>query len=353
MSNKTWGGGEQFVLNLSRAFRNEGHRIIIYCRNSEVVAPRFSDFLPDVYPLQLRGYIDLRSPFILAQQLNTSGPVIIHTHNFKDAWTAITTRSISRNPNVRVMMTRHLVRPAGSSLFLKHILSKLDALVFVSNCACRAFMSSNPPIDSKKISVIYNGVQGPDTPPQRDYTDKLNLLFHGRITHEKGVDTLIRALAETGNTDLSLTIAGSGDSEYLNTLKNHVSSLKVANQVQWAGFQSDMSPLLSKAHLGIIPSRVAEACPLAAAECLAWGVPVVGSDVGAIKELVSPDLSGKLVNPDDPTALAATLRSVVSNREKLKEMAGNARKEYTERFTFSQMFETYRSLYSNLIKPIL
>ena len=130
-SNKVWGGGEQYVLDLATTFAAKGNDVSIVSRNINAVTHRFTDAGLPVTTMALKGDIDIISPIKLARLIGKEQPVVLHVHNFKDATTALRARTLSRNSNVRIVMTRHLVKPAKK----KSLYNRLDAMIFVSHLA--------------------------------------------------------------------------------------------------------------------------------------------------------------------------------------------------------------------------
>ena len=114
VSNKVWGGGERYVLDLCRYMSAQGHSVAVVSRGIGAVdAPfRAAGFTPGRLPLG--GLFDFISPVRLARVLDrVEAPAVVHVHNFKDARTALRARRLMADGSkVRVVITRHLVRPA-------------------------------------------------------------------------------------------------------------------------------------------------------------------------------------------------------------------------------------------------
>ena len=146
ISNKTWGGGERYALDLSRALADAGHSVGVITRRCEAVDGSFTAAGLTPGHLPLGGMLDLFSPLQLARILNRiAGPVVVHCHNFKTARTAVWARRLAHKPgNVKIVVTRHLARPAGTGKADTDLYRALDAIIFVSETARKAFLSTNP-----------------------------------------------------------------------------------------------------------------------------------------------------------------------------------------------------------------
>jgi glycosyltransferase involved in cell wall biosynthesis len=130
-------------------------------------------------------------------------------------------------------------------------------------------------------------------------------LVAGRLSPEKGVDVAIRAIGLLPGHRLE--VAGTGpEEERLHRLSDAVAP----GQVSFRGLlpKAEIHELMLAASVVVVPSRWYENQPMVVLEALARGVPVVGSRLGGLPELVEPGITGDLVPPGDPAALAAALR---------------------------------------------
>lgn len=153
-----------------------------------------------------------------------------------------------------------------------------------------------PPIASASL------VDPPLTPP-------LRLLFAGSLYRSKGVDLLLDALA-TGAPEGHLEIAGCGDQE--DALRRQATALGLADRVHFLGHLDPlgMEAAFARAHLVVLPSRVAENSPLVLLEAGARGIPAVASHAGGCPELLAPPARGWTFPPADASALARILAEV-------------------------------------------
>lgn len=135
------------------------------------------------------------------------------------------------------------------------------------------------------------------------------VVFAGRLSHEKGVDVLIEAIAGLGRT-ISLDIAGDGPQrQELEVLSERTA----AGRVRFHGrlTKARLQNLIRSASLLAMPSRWYENQPMIVLEAFACGVPVVGTVLGGIPELVEDGVDGALIAPDDPAALADAIEPLL------------------------------------------
>lgn len=351
VSNRVWGGGERYVLDLCRALEADGHSAAVITRAFKDVDARFAEagFKPGHLPL--RGAIDPVSPWLLARILNrTASPVVVHVHNFKDAGTAVRARRLMRDPSkVRVVVTRHLVKAASTRASDIYIYRSLDAIVFVSELARREFLSTAPDVDPDRLRVIHNAVTVPEALPVRAESapdSPLRLLYLGRIVPEKGLDILVDALAELDSTDRAWTleVAGEGPAKYVMPLMRRCNDLGLGDRVEWLGPVDDIWPVISRADVGVLPTRAREAFGLSLLEFMHGGAAVVSTDNGAQPEIIDSGTDGILV-PPEPSALSDALRRLAADRKLVCGLADAGRRKAADTFGYDRFYQQMLALY--------
>lgn len=175
---------------------------------------------------------------------------------------------------------------------------------------------------ASKFSVILNPA---DCSASSASLDGNYLLYAGRLEDGKGVECLIRAAATVPH--LPIKIAGAGpEAERL----RHLARSLGASHISFLGFVrgEELSSIRRRAQAVLVPSIWYENGPLTVLEAMSDGVPVIGSDIGGIPELVEHAKEGWLVAPNDVGAWARALESWchVSHSDRLAMgVAGRAR----------------------------
>lgn len=142
-----------------------------------------------------------------------------------------------------------------------------------------------------------------------DATDRENpyLLFFGRLSVEKGVDTLLRAFdAALPNLPQDMRLVVVGDGPDAADFKALASSLGCASRIEFAGYQTGgaLQAYVERASLAIASSRWRENMPYSIVEAFAAGTPVVGTDIGGIPELVDEGETGFICEPGGVQSMA-------------------------------------------------
>jgi len=142
------------------------------------------------------------------------------------------------------------------------------------------------------------------------YESEARVVFVGRLSEEKGVDVLLRAMKDVRG----LTCAIIGDGPEKAKLVALAEELGVENvETLGALYGPDLDREIARAKAVVIPSRSYETFGLTALEAYAWGKPVVAARIGALPEVVREGETGLLFEPDDPKDLAAKLNWLASN----------------------------------------
>ena len=142
-----------------------------------------------------------------------------------------------------------------------------------------------------------------------DATDRENpyLLFFGRLSVEKGVDTLLRAFdAALPNLPQDMRLIVVGDGPDAADFKALASSLGCASRIEFAGYQTGeaLQSYVEGASLAISSSRWRENMPYSIVEAFAAGTPVIGTNIGGIPELVDEGKTGFICEPGDVQSMA-------------------------------------------------
>jgi len=204
-------------------------------------------------------------------------------------------------------------------------------------------------IPPQKIRKITNGVDIAEFYPGEESRSQLGLpedipigLFAGDIrTYRKNLDTVLAALAQVPQ--LHLAVAGDTHNSPFPALAE---KLGVAERVHFLGFRRDIPKLMRAADLFVFPSRY-EACSLALLEAMASGLPIVTAQTAGGCELITPESGVVLPDPNDVSALAETLCSLLAEPERLKAM-GRAGRAIAERHSWEIMADQYVALFEEL-----
>ncbi|HET7224818.1 MAG TPA: glycosyltransferase family 4 protein [Candidatus Eisenbacteria bacterium] len=257
----------------------------------------------------------------------------------------------SRLTGRRFSMAGH----AGSDLYRTQafLAEKVRAADFVTACVRgNADMLRALAGPHARVEWIYHGVDRRrfDGTGRRPAAEPL-LLCVGRLAATKGFDVAVRALGLLAARGMRPRLALVGDGPDRASLEQLAVACGVAAQVEFRGAleQRAVLALYREAWVLVSPSRVLangrrDGIPNVIVEALAMGLPCVGTRVAGIEEVVKDGVNGCIVPPDDPTALADALATLLGDPARLERMGAAARGSVDESLDADRTFERVLAL---------
>lgn len=246
---------------------------------------------------------------------------VVHGHGLRAANDALLARSA---PTVATL--HNLALPEIVGRIKARIATSIERRLvcgaehtFVVSHDMRDHLARVAPACSARVEVLQAAIATPRKPTRTREEVKAELGLGSdrpliasvtRLAPQKEVDVLLRAVALLP--DVELVIVGDGPLE--DDLREVARELDIEERVRFTGFRSDATDFTASADVFCLSSRW-EAVALAAQEAVLLGVPVVATAVGGLPELISDRLSGRLVQPGDPVALADALNEVLTSHE--------------------------------------
>jgi glycosyltransferase involved in cell wall biosynthesis len=179
-------------------------------------------------------------------------------------------------------------------------------------------------------------------------TDGKYAVYFGRLSYEKGVDTLIQAARLCP--DIPVVIIGTGPDE--GKLRETVETRQITN-IRFTGYkQGDkLKQLISSSSFTIVPSIIYENCPMSILESFALGKPVIGADIGGIPELINQSVDGLIFSPGNTEDLARKMRTLWEDCDGRRAMGIEGRKKIADRFTPEKHYRELVNLYHDVLDP--
>jgi glycosyltransferase involved in cell wall biosynthesis len=255
-------------------------------------------------------------------------PHIIHAEEEPDSLSAlqiiIAHRILAPASRMILHTYQNVNRPKGLIVrsVLKTTLKGSDAILCANSDAVRVLKE----YDYKGMTEVIPP-EGVDTTFFKPFKtqrplEHFTVVFAGRFVPEKGLDTLFHAI-KLLDRDVRLLMVGAGPQEY--KLRSLTEQLNIKKQVVFLGPQksSEMPVLINQADVLVLPSRSSpvwkEQYGRVLLEAMACKVPVIGSDNGAIPEVIGD--AGLIFTEDDVGSLAQCLHSIMESRDLRKELA--------------------------------
>ena len=308
----------------------------------------------------------------LAMTAGAEGADLVHSHTWYANLGGHLASLLYGIPHVVTMHSLEPLRPwkaeqlgggyAISSWCERVSATAAAAVIAVSDGMRADIMAAYPDIEQSKVRVIRNGIDtseySPD--PRTDVLERHGIdparpyvIFVGRITRQKGVPVLLRAAAELDPSAQLVLCAGQADTpELLDEVTQLVDGLRATRSgVVWIPEmlpKQDVIQLLTHAAVFACPSLY-EPLGIVNLEAMACATAVVGSRVGGIPEVVADGVTGLLVAPDDPAALAMALNTVLTQPSLARSMGQAGRDRAVSEFGWRTVAEQTAALYSELV----
>jgi glycosyltransferase involved in cell wall biosynthesis len=224
--------------------------------------------------------------------------------------------------------------------------AKADAVVAASNTVRAELLSIGVP--EKSLHVILNGADPAEFHPGEADRAALGLpvdgplaLFAGDLrTNRKNLDSVLKAMALLGSSDLQLVVVGKIDGS---PFPKMAEELGITGRVHFLDFRRDIASIMRAVDMFVFPSRY-EACALVLVEAIASGLPVITARTTGGSEVIRPDSGVLLDDPNDVEALAAAL-SKLADDAPLRASMSKAAADESKKHTWETVSEAYLKLY--------
>ncbi|NEQ67319.1 MAG: glycosyltransferase family 4 protein [Symploca sp. SIO2D2] len=381
-------GGEDQMFELEiRALRAQGHEVFPFVVRNEDVFPEANTLQraklawesahnPQSYKAvieflrthevdigHVHNWFPLLSPAVYTAHKALGIPVVQTLHNYRlgcangsfrrNGETCRDCLTGSRNSAV---IHRCYKGSLGGSLAWKRLIDKgwakriftefVDAYIAPSQEVVDAHIEMGLP--KEKIHLIPNACE--DLLNDKSFSQpqhKDGALFLGRLSAEKGVDTLINAWRWA---PAPLKIAGSGpDAEALKKTATPNERIQFLGHID----RKEIKHQLEKSAFLVFPSKWSEPFGLGIIEAMAAGRPVIASNIGAPSQIITHGVNGLLVPPGDVDALQHAIKTMLYDPERLSRMAQAARDTYEQCYgpkAHAQALETLYQTQTSLVE---
>jgi len=364
------GGTEIQTLNLARVLVSAGYRVTICCyyEYDEKMVRQFEKAGTEVFLLKFERVAGL---WHLAKGLirlfKEKKPDIVHVQYIAPGLIPILAAKFSGIPTV--FATVHQPgTPYGlkAKLFLRIGSSLCKAFFCVSKSVENSWFGNreilNPQnvIRNRKHFTIYNAVDVSRFTKEVNSTDHHQLKkslgldgcsvigIVGRLRKEKGHTILLDAMAKVIKEVPEAKLVVIGDGPDRNQLKRRSENLGITGNIIWLGAKEPTETLQFYGIMDVVvvPSLF-EGFGLTAAEAMAAGRPVVGSDVDGLREVIHQGRTGYLVPVGDSNAMAECLVELLSNPSKAQAMGEAGRRRIEQNFSMERFPESILAAYQN------
>jgi len=335
-SSQGWGGQEHRTLKEMIALRALGHTVEVVCPRDARLGIHSREEGFTVHHARMRGGSDVRSLFLVKTLLSRAKFDVVNTHSGHDCLVAGTAARLAGTP--LVVRTRHLALPISSLATYTWIPHRVIA---VSRYVRQYLISAS--MSEEHVETIYDGIVKPEAHLHSTLRTELGLNANAVVAatvaimrDKKGHEDLIAAaqpmLAERPNLHFVLA----GDGPWFVKIKDIVDALGLGHRIHLLGFRADVPNVLAGCDLFVLPTHQ-EALGQSYIEAMAAGLPVIGSNVDGVPEVITHGVNGLLVPPHDIEALRAAIARLIDNPGLMAQLGSAGRLSTEFNFTVDAM----------------
>ena len=355
---RTWRGGEQQTLNLLEGLKERQITSHLVCQAGSPMEERAARAGIKVYPITMRGEVDLVAGFRMRKLINKFKYDIIHSHTSH-------AHSLAFLASIGAGARRLVTRRVDFSIF-RHSFLQLSGLKYRFMADYYIAISHkikevmvNDGIPDQRVFVAHSGID-----PHRFISARGDYLLSefeirenqkvvvnvAHLAGHKGQKYLVRAIPHVLEKlpDTRFFIVGKG--ALMRELKEMASDLELNKELIFTGFRSDVAAFYKIADLYVM-SSVQEGLGTAVLDALALAIPVVATNAGGLPEIILDGNTGRLVAAADPEALAAGMIELLNRPELAKAMGKEGQAMVQRRFSIDAMvdknIEVYKKMMTN------
>ena len=357
-----FGGAEQSLLNLMKCLDRNCWEPVLIHHPGPGIAPLVKEAQEQAIetwpvPPMPEGWQGAVRALKFAIQLRRRRPAVFHAHLTwpRSCKFGLAAAVLARVRAIVATEQLFVETSLNRSIYLQQqVLARgIDRYIAVSQEVARRLNAAFQ-IPLSKIKVIPNGIpvatfSRPANPTLRATFTSIPgrpiILTPARLDKQKGHIYLLKAATQVPDALFLLV----GDGPERTDLETQVQQLNIADRVLFLGFRQDIPELLSICDMMVLPSLF-EGLPLSILEAMAAGKPVIATNIGGTSEAVTDGVTGLLVPPADPAALAGAISRLLDNPGLASDLAEAGLKAVSREFSLEIMTKRICQLYNKILK---
>lgn len=351
------GGAQVHVLDLLRGLREETEpELAVGEEGFLATAARSLGVACHVLPSLVQPispFRDLRALARLTSLIRRRRPHVVHAHTSKAGLLARLAAAANGVPSV---FTAHTwCFSEGTSwtwrvlgLPLERLGGALCAAVINVSEANRQLALRRRVAPPQRLFTIHNGIASLALQAKHWPTARPTIIMVARFAPQKDHATLLKALAEVKQ-PFRLQLVGDGPTQ--EEVAGLAESLGLAGSVEFLGARSDVSALLARADIFALISNW-EGFPISILEAMRAGLPILASDVGGVREAVTPGVNGYLTPPGSVHEVCAALSALLESPARRAVMGARSRQTFDQKFRADAMLGRTLHVYRHAVGSI-
>lgn len=352
------------ALEMSASLASRGHRVTLASLPDSRLLRAAAERGISTLPLPMRGYLHPVLTARLARAIKDRAVDVVHAQHSRDIATVVPAVVASgRRPPVI------LSKRVGSYVSKRDPLHRLTyrrvARVLAVSSVIRKNVIETTPVPPERVMVLHDAVDthrfNPATVDPDAFRRSLGIASNtivvgclGRFSPGKGHEELLHAAAvvRDHHPHVRFVVVGEasfGEEDYARTIRELAARLHLGETVIFAGFRADVPEVMAGFDIFAFPSH-AEAFGMALIEAMAMQKAVVASSSDGVLDIVQQGVSGLLVPPKNPLALALAITKLIDNPDLRTRLGQGARERVVGHFDQERQIDALESIYASLLK---
>jgi len=360
ISHREWSGMERRVFNESLWMQKQGHQVWIACPPGTPIHENAIRAGLATWSIGFRKHAVAADFLRLRRLLSAFRPHVLNTHGNLDAKVALTAALGLALPCA--ILSRHVSPRVTPSAHNRLLYRRMCHLVFTTSemVSCQIRRDFRLPED--RVITVTSGIVPPDRLPEPDEAHRMIratigapdgarfIGYAGRISPDKGLTDLVDAFAivQSHVPDHHLILAGAG--RFASELTARIRAAGVEPRVHLVGYQPEPWAYYRGFDVTILASQANEGVPQSLLEAMYARCPVIGAAVGGIPEVVENGVTGLLVPPAVPQALASAIMDVLTHPRAAQVRVESAFMRVVKGHTLPVMGRRILGIYNRLIR---
>ena len=240
------------------------------------------------------------------------------------------------------LLASSLLAIESYAYYLLPFYKKVDMFLFQSEFSRDMFVKFG--FDKRKTHIIENPYDFNNIEP--NFQGKNYILYFGRLSKEKGIHTLLKAMKTLPEIELKIVGDGPDFKDYV----NYVNEQSLSN-VSFLGpkWDNELAPIIKDCEIVIVPSEWYEASPYVVLQAFSFGKPVVASNLGGLKDMIVKDENGLLFEPGNENSLAQTIHDLFQQKNLIQKMGARARQVLETKYSPERYYQDTLNVFTDLI----
>jgi glycosyltransferase involved in cell wall biosynthesis len=361
-------GAETQVVNLVNGLDSNNFKkhLLIFEEETDLLDRVDRDSVQFHHARRTRRWVDISLVHQIKEVIEKEDIDVVHCSlQFSVLWGWLARATTKRKPHIVAVLHTTINVDLKTELqdvvLYQWILRRCQGIVFVCDRQ-REYWESKYRFLKGRSDVVYNGVDTDWFEPTSFHShgesfrqdqdipaDSVVLTCIARFSPEKGQQLLVTAFSAAPRGALYLVLAGDGPLRL--EVERQVKHLGLDEHVRFLGNVSDVRPVLAASDVLVLPSTAVETFSMAMLESLSMATPVLGSDIGGMREAVIENETGALVPAGDVDSLTRRIMELTADKERLRAMGARGRELVVQQFSEKLMLENTARMIKRIAGP--